>query len=115
MKTKIKPTKTLLLICLLLIPARISFSQETVSAVEAIGLTVSDLDRALDFYTKVLTFEKVSEVEVAGEEYEQLQGVFGLRMRVARLRLGEEFIELTDYLAPEGRTVPVDMRSNDIR
>ncbi len=82
-------------------------------AVEAVGMTVSDMDRALDFYTKVLTFEKVSEVEVAGDEYEQLFGVFGLRIRVARLRLGEEFIELMDYLAPEGRPIPVDMRSND--
>jgi len=84
-----------------------------VSAVEAVGMTVSDMDRALDFYTKVLTFEKVSEVEVFGEEYEHLQGVFSLRMRVVRLKLGEEFIELTDYLAPEGRPVPVDSRSND--
>jgi catechol 2,3-dioxygenase-like lactoylglutathione lyase family enzyme len=82
-------------------------------AVEAVGMTVSDMDRALDFYTRVLTFEKVSEVEVAGDEYEQLFGVFGLRIRVARLRLGEEFIELMDYLAPEGRPIPVDMRSND--
>jgi len=87
--------------------------QEGVSAVGAIGLTVSDMDRALDFYTSVLKFEKINEIEVAGEEYEHLEGVFGLRMRVARLRLGEEFIELSDYLAPEGRPLPVDMRSND--
>lgn len=84
-----------------------------VQAVDAIGMTVSDTDRALDFYTKVLTFEKVSDVEVAGEEYERLYGVFGLRIRVVRLQLGDESIELTDYLAPEGRPIPVDMRSND--
>src|SRR5574341_1100632 len=82
-------------------------------AVEAVGMTVSDMDRALHFYTKVLTFEKVSEVEVAGDEYEHLFGIFGLRIRVARLRLGDEFIELMDYLAPEGRPIPADMRSND--
>ena len=34
-------------------------------------------------------------------------------MRVARLRLGEEVIELTEYLAPRGRPAPVDTRSND--
>jgi catechol 2,3-dioxygenase-like lactoylglutathione lyase family enzyme len=50
---------------------------------------------------------------VAGEEYEHLQGLFGLRMRVVRLRLGDEFLELTEYLAPKGRPVPVDSRSND--
>lgn len=84
-----------------------------VSAVESIGLTVSDLDRSVDFYTKVLTFEKVSESEVDGPEYEHLEGVFGLRMRIARLKLGDEFIELTEFLAPRGRPAPTDARSND--
>jgi catechol 2,3-dioxygenase-like lactoylglutathione lyase family enzyme len=84
-----------------------------VRAVGTAGYTVSDLDRAVDFFSRVLTFEKVSEVEVHGEDYERLQGVFGLRMRVARLRLGDEQIELTQYLAPEGRPLPADARSND--
>ena len=80
---------------------------------DAIGITVSDMDRAVDFYSKVLTFEKVSDTEVAGENFEHLEGVFGLRMRVVRMRLGDEFIELTEYLAPKGRPIPVDSRSND--
>jgi catechol 2,3-dioxygenase-like lactoylglutathione lyase family enzyme len=84
-----------------------------IDGVDAIGITVSDMDRALEFYSKVLTFEKVSDTEVAGENYEYLQGVFGLRMRVVRMRLGEESIELTEYLAPKGRPIPVDSRSND--
>src|SRR6266850_6199499 len=84
-----------------------------VEGVDAIGITVSDMDRAVDFYSKVLTFEKVSDTEVAGESYEHLEGVFGLRMRVVRMRLGDEFIELTEYLAPKGRPIPVDSRSND--
>src|SRR6201981_1587441 len=84
-----------------------------VEGVDAIGITVSDMDRAVDFYSKVLTFEKVSDTEVAGEDYERLQGVFGLRMRVVRMRLGDEFIELTEYLAPKGRPAPVHSRSND--
>jgi catechol 2,3-dioxygenase-like lactoylglutathione lyase family enzyme len=84
-----------------------------VDGVEAIGITVSDMDRAVAFYSKVLTFEKVSDTEVAGENYEHLEGVFGLRIRVVRMKLGEEFIELTEYLAPKGRPIPVDSRSND--
>ena len=84
-----------------------------VDGVDAIGITVSDMDRAVDFYSKVLTFEKISDAEVAGEDYEHLEGVFGLRMRVVRMRLGDEFIELTEYLAPKGRPIPVDSRSND--
>ena len=82
-------------------------------AVDAVGMTVSDMDRSVAFFTDVLTFEKISDVELAGEEYERLQGVFGLRMRVVRLRLGSEQIELTEYLAPRGRRIPEDSRSND--
>ena len=82
-------------------------------AVGPIGITVSDLDRAVGFYTEVLGFEKRSEVEVAGEPYEKLQGLFGLRMKRARLQLGDEAVELTQYLAPEGRPIPADSRSND--
>ncbi|HEX6043635.1 MAG TPA: VOC family protein [Pyrinomonadaceae bacterium] len=84
-----------------------------VERVGAIGMTVSDMDASVEFYSKVLSFEKVSDVEVAGEDYERLQGVFGLRMRVVRMKLGDEFIELTEYLTPKGRPVPVDSRSND--
>ena len=84
-----------------------------VEQVGAIGMTVTDMDASVEFYSKVLSFEKVSDVEVTGEDYERLQGVFGLRMRVVRMRLGDEFIELTEYLAPKGRPVPVDSRSND--
>ena len=74
-------------------------------AVDSITITVSDMDRALPFYEEVLTFEKVSDVEVAGEPYEHLMGTFGLRMRVARQRLGDEHVELMQQLAPKGRPI----------
>jgi catechol 2,3-dioxygenase-like lactoylglutathione lyase family enzyme len=83
-------------------------------AVATVGITVTDLDRSVDFYSRVLGFEKESEIEAAGDAYEHLQGLFGLRMRVARLRLGAERIELTEYLAPStGRPIPPDSRSQD--
>lgn len=85
----------------------------TVRAVRVVGMTVSDMDRAVAFYTTVLTFTPVSDQEVAGETWERLTGVFGARMRIVRLALGQEQLELTEYLAPAGRPVPVDSRSND--
>src|SRR5262249_7598198 len=88
-------------------------SRPLVHAVDSIGITVSDLDRSVEFFSKVLSFEKVSEAELTGVEYERRQGVFGLRTRVARMKLGEESIEITEYLAPRGRPIPVDSRSND--
>jgi len=84
-----------------------------VQAVDAMGITVADMDRSLEFYTKVLHFEPVSDTEVWGPQYEQLQGIFGLRLRVVRLRLDGEFLELSEYLTPKGRPFPVDSRSND--
>jgi catechol 2,3-dioxygenase-like lactoylglutathione lyase family enzyme len=89
-------------------------AQPVASALDSVGMTVADMDRAVDFYSKVLTFEKVSDVEVAGSDYEHLEGVFGLRMRVVEMRLGQESIELTEYLAPRGRPVPPGLRSNDL-
>ncbi len=88
-------------------------SKSLITAVDSIGMTVSDLDRSVEFYSKVLTFEKVSEYEIDGENFEHLQGVFGSRARIARMRLGDEYLELTEYLAPRGKPIPTDARSND--
>jgi catechol 2,3-dioxygenase-like lactoylglutathione lyase family enzyme len=90
-------------------------SQEAgpVEAVAMVGLTVSDMDSSVAFYTRVLDFTKVSDDEVAGTPYEELTGVFGVRLRVVRLRLGDEYLQLTQFLASSGRPAPVDSRSND--
>src|SRR5438067_1341669 len=107
-------TLTVLVTVGLLAPAaQAQVAPAAVVGVESVGMTVSDLDRSVDFYTHVLSFEKISEVEVTGDAYEQLEGVFGLRMRIARLRLGDEILELTEYLAPRGRPIAVDSKSND--
>jgi catechol 2,3-dioxygenase-like lactoylglutathione lyase family enzyme len=94
-------------------PTAASTAAPLVDAVEGVGITVSDMDRAVDFYSRVLFFEKVSDVEVTGDEHDRLLGVFGVRMRVVRLKLGDEMIELTEFLTPRGRPIPGDARSND--
>jgi catechol 2,3-dioxygenase-like lactoylglutathione lyase family enzyme len=82
-------------------------------AVDSIGITVNDMDRAMQFYSQVLSFVTESDREVAGDAYEHLYGVFGLRLRVVRMRLGTEHIELMQFLAPHGRPSPADTHSND--
>lgn len=84
-----------------------------ITAVANVGFTVSDMDRSIAFFTDALTFQVLSDAEVTGESWERLHGVFPVRMRVVRMRLGTEEIELTEYLAPRGRPIPVDMKSND--
>ena len=102
----------ILVIALITVPARAQ-TGPTVRGVDSIAITVSDMDRAVDFYSRVLTFQKISDVEVAGEDVEHLSGVFGVRVRIVRMKLGDESIELDEYLAPKGRPIPADSRSND--
>jgi catechol 2,3-dioxygenase-like lactoylglutathione lyase family enzyme len=85
-----------------------------VKRVGAIGVTVSEMNRSVKFYNEVLGFKKVSDVELVGKPYEQLEGIFGLHIRVVRMQLGDEFIELTDYLTSGGRRIPEDAKSNDL-
>jgi len=84
-----------------------------VQEIGCIGTTVSDLDRSVDFYVRLLGFRKDSDREEAGPELERRTGVFAARTRTARMILGSECLELTEYLAQRGRPVPADARSND--
>ena len=90
-----------------------ALAQSPQIGVDGVGITVGDMDRSVAFYS-ALTFEKASDIEVLGEQYEHLEGVFGARMRIVRMQLGKEHIDLIQYLAPPGRPVPVDSRSNDL-
>jgi catechol 2,3-dioxygenase-like lactoylglutathione lyase family enzyme len=83
-----------------------------VEAVDAIGITVSDLERAVAFYTRVLTFEKIAEKTLNGPEWNAFFGLRDARAKVATLKLGDERIELIAYAA-RGRPIPKDSRSND--
>jgi catechol 2,3-dioxygenase-like lactoylglutathione lyase family enzyme len=113
---RLAPLHALALVLALVLPAGAPAlgAAPAVARVGAVGMTVSDADRAAEFFSEVLDFEKVSDVEVAGPEHERLQGVFPLRMRVVRMRLGQEEIELIEYLAPRGRPMPADSRANDL-
>lgn len=77
-------------------------------------MTVSDMDRSVNFYSRILTFEKLSDTELAGDEVERFFGIFGARVRIVRMKLGDESIELVQFLTPRGRPIPVDSRSNDL-
>jgi catechol 2,3-dioxygenase-like lactoylglutathione lyase family enzyme len=84
-----------------------------VEEVACIGTTVSDLDRSVDFYVRLLGFRRLGEREEVGPELERLTGVFAARTRTATLALGSECLELTEYLAQRGRPIAADERSND--
>jgi catechol 2,3-dioxygenase-like lactoylglutathione lyase family enzyme len=95
------------------VPTQSAAPEPLVSAVESVGFTVSDLDAAVEWYTRVLDFRVLDRAEHAGEALERSTGVFGSRVRTARLSLGDERLELVEYLAPQGRPIPPDWRSHD--
>jgi len=85
-----------------------------VQRVKTIGFTVADVDRAANFFAKVLQFEKISDFRVVGSAYDKMQGVFNANMRIVHLKLGEQIVELTQYVSPPtGRPIPVPSYSND--
>jgi catechol 2,3-dioxygenase-like lactoylglutathione lyase family enzyme len=98
---------------LLLLTAAVAPSSAFAQAREIRGfaLTVSKLEDAIAFYEQALGFRKVSEGAVSDDP---LTGVFGARVRTARLELGSESIELDEYVAGAGQPVPADSRSNDL-
>jgi catechol 2,3-dioxygenase-like lactoylglutathione lyase family enzyme len=85
-----------------------------VQQVKMIGFTVADVDREADFFTKVLQFEKVADFRIVGSEYSKMEGVFNANMRIVHLKLGDQIVELTQYVSPPtGRPIPVPSYSND--
>jgi len=84
-----------------------------VREVDAIGLTVGDLDRELMFYTNSLSFELVSISKVAGKDQDALLGLSDVKLRVANLKLGDERITLTEHVEIKGRPIPADSQSYD--
>jgi catechol 2,3-dioxygenase-like lactoylglutathione lyase family enzyme len=66
------------------------------------GLTVSDLDRSVEFYER-LGFEVAVRIEEEGEEVERGTGVPGAKLRVAMMEgPNNSRLELIEYLRPGG-------------
>lgn len=94
--------------------AAVNTTAVKVREIATFGFTVSDMARAVHFYEEVLGFEKIAETEIAGDAYDALSGVAASGARIAHLRLGEQIVEMTEYLSHRGRPIPVPWRGNDL-
>lgn len=74
--------------------------------IRGFAITVSDMDRSVEFFERALDFKKVSERTIVDRNYDYLTGVFGTRVRNVQLKLGDEMIELEQYLSPTGQPIP---------
>jgi catechol 2,3-dioxygenase-like lactoylglutathione lyase family enzyme len=84
-----------------------------VHKIDSIGLTVGDLNHELAFYTNTLPFELVSVCDLSGEAEDSLLNLTHAKVRVAKLKLGDESLVLTQHLIEKGRPIPADSRSFD--
>jgi catechol 2,3-dioxygenase-like lactoylglutathione lyase family enzyme len=75
-----------------------------------------DTDASLAFYRDVLGMRVAGASENYGPEQEQLNAVFGARLRITALRAADgPGVELLEYLAPrDGRRYPEQARANDL-
>ncbi len=83
------------------------------TAVISVSLTVGDIERSIDFYTTILGCIKIGDREVAGQDINQFYGLNDIQLRLVTLQLGEQTIELTEFITPKGRPIPSDSRSLD--
>jgi len=90
---------------------------EAGSIVQQVGpivMTVSNLQRSVDFYSRVLSFQKTGEAYRTGASAERLYGIEHAQVHVVDMNLGDESIELQHFESTAGRPAPADGRSNDL-
>ena len=84
-------------------------------AADHTGITVSNLERSLDFWQNVLGFEFSHRAHQKGERPEQITGVKGAELELAVVKSpGGHKIELLEYLAPADRKKNASLRPCDI-
>jgi catechol 2,3-dioxygenase-like lactoylglutathione lyase family enzyme len=85
-----------------------------VQGINHFAITVTDMDRSLDFYTRLFGFEDSGvRLDLSGPFIETLQDIPGASLRAAVLRLSGLSFELLCYDAPAGhRSNP--LKSNDV-
>ncbi|MFN7678061.1 MAG: VOC family protein [Cyanobacteriota bacterium] len=92
----------------------------TLPHIASIGFTCADLEATATFFREGLGFRPVGDaLELTGGPYGELLGLPGAVIRLQRLIIGMETLELTQVVDPgtgnrPGRPVPADSRSNDL-
>jgi catechol 2,3-dioxygenase-like lactoylglutathione lyase family enzyme len=86
-----------------------------VIAADHTGITVSNLERSLEFWQNVLGFEFSHRAHQTGQMAEEITGVKAAELKLAVVKApGGHKIELLEYLAPTDRKKHVDLRPCDV-
>jgi catechol 2,3-dioxygenase-like lactoylglutathione lyase family enzyme len=86
-----------------------------ITAADHTGITVSNLERSLEFWQNVLGFEFSHRAHQTSEMASEITGVTGAEIKLAVVKApGGHKIELLEYLAPPDRKQHVDLRPCDV-
>ena len=78
----------------------------TVTRIDHVGITVSDMDRALGFYRDLLGLRVVADSTVSEPEVADLLGLDSVQLRIVDLDSGDgRVVELIQYLQPKGARI----------
>ena len=77
-----------------------------------ISFTVSDLEKSIDFYHRILGLELLDKSDRDVEFSEKVTGIRGARLKIAYLRTTNCAVELIQYLSPQG--VQLDTKTCNI-
>jgi catechol 2,3-dioxygenase-like lactoylglutathione lyase family enzyme len=86
-----------------------------IEQIEHIALSVSSLDRSIDFYRNIFDFT-VARIIEAGPDVpiSRVTGMPGCRARIAHLESGDFMLELFEFQNPRGKPIPDDRKLADI-
>lgn len=77
-----------------------------------VGVSVKNIEKAIEFYRDVVGMEVFLDREVDAP-LAQITGLDGARARIVLMRLGDSVVELFDYQHPKGRDPRPDHRQAD--
>ena len=83
-----------------------------IDGLEHVGLSVSDLDRSIDFYCNHLGFTLVRKME-GPDLVGKVVGMPGCKVSIAHLGMGPSVLELFHYTDPVGETIPPERKQAD--
>lgn len=78
------------------------------------GVTVSDMDRALEFYRDTLGMETDAELSFASDEFSKFVGVADTDVDIVFLDAGGFAVELLEYNNPPGGNANEGVSNNDV-